>query len=391
MGNQYSEIAEGIVPFLAMEIMERGFEMVRAGERVIQLSVGDPDFPPPPAVVEETARACRAGHTHYTDSRGVYALREAIAEDCLRRRGVEVSPEQVVVTSGVSPALLMVCRLLIENGDEILVPAPHYPCYPNMVSACGGRPVLIPTRAEDGYQLDVDRVRAAITPRTRGILLASPANPTGATQPEEVVRGLAELGIPVLSDEIYDGLLFEGVKAYSPLGMTDECFVFDGFSKRYAMTGFRLGYVIAPEKALRPLQSMQQNFFISAGHFVQDAAIVALEQGAEHIEMMRREYDRRRKLLVAGLRDLGLAVPRAPTGAFYVLADARRFGTDSLRLAFDILERAKVALVPGRDFGEAAEGFLRFCYATSYEDIEEGLQRLADALPALLSAGERGP
>jgi len=383
MGTTYSEIAEGIVPFLAMEVMERGFEMVRAGERVIQLSVGDPDFPPPPAVIEEVARACRAGNTHYTDSRGIYALREAIAADCLRRRGVEVSPERIVVTSGVSPALLMVCRLLIEPGDEILMPAPHYPCYPNMVSACGGRPVLVPTRAEDGYVIDVARVRKSITPRTKGLLLASPANPTGAVQPEAVVRALAELGLPVLSDEIYDGLLFDGVTACSPLGMADDCFVFDGFSKRYAMTGFRLGYVIAPEKALRPLQSMQQNFFISAGHFVQDAAIVALEQGAEHVEMMRREYDRRRKLLVAGLRELGLAIPHAPTGAFYVLADARQYGSDSLALAFEILERAKVALVPGRDFGAAAEGFLRFCYATSYEDIQEGLARLGDALPGL--------
>jgi len=376
----YSAVAESIVPFLAMEVMERGVEMARAGKQVIQLSVGDPDFPPPPAVVDEVARACRAGHTHYTDSRGVYALREAIAADCLRRRGVEVSPERVVVTSGVSPALLMVCRLLIEPGDEILMPAPHYPCYPNMVIACGGRPVLVPTRAEDGYVIDVERMREAITPRTRAILLASPANPTGAVQPEAVVRHLAGLGVPILSDEIYDGLLFEGVRARSPLGLCDDCFVFDGFSKRYAMTGFRLGYVIAPENALRPLQSMQQNFFISAGHFVQDAAIVALEQGAEHVEMMRREYDRRRQLLVAGLRKIGLAVPRAPTGAFYVLADARRYGSDSLALAFDILERAQVALVPGRDFGQAAEGFLRFCYATAYEQIEEALERLGAAL-----------
>ncbi len=379
----YSECANGIVPFLAMEVMEQGMEKLRGGADVIQLSVGDPDFPPPPAVIEATARALHDGDTHYTDSRGTYALREAIARDCARRRGVTIDPERVVVTSGSSPALWMVCRLLLDHGDEIIVPTPHYPCYPNMISACGGRPVLVPTHAEDGYVIDVAKVRAAIGPRTRGILVASPANPTGAVQPPAVIRELAALDVPLISDEIYDGLLFDGATTTSPLGFTDGCFVCDGFSKRYAMTGFRLGYVIAPEAALRPLQNMSQNFFISAGHFVQTGAIAALEQGAEHVEMMRLEYDRRRRRLVDGLRELGLGVAKAPTGAFYVLADARQFGADSLALAFTLLDRAHVALVPGRDFGAAAEGFLRFCYATSYQHIGVALDRLALALPEL--------
>ena len=383
----YSARMEAIAPFLAMEVMERGMEMARAGLDVRQLGVGEPGFPPPPEVAEAVAAAVAAGDTHYTDSRGLHRLREAIAADCERRRGTAVSPGRIVVTSGTSPALLMVVSLLLDPGDELILPTPHYPCYPNMVATCGGRPVLVPTSPDDGYVIDVDRVRAAITPRTRGILLASPANPTGAVQPPEVVRGLAGLGVPILSDEVYDGLLYDGAVTTSPLGMTDRCFVFDGFSKRYAMTGFRLGYVIAPESAMRHLVSLQQNLFISASHFVQTAGLTALEKGEAHRRMMVAEYDRRRRVLVDGVRRLGLAVPVTPTGAFYVLADARHLGRDSLRLAFEILERTQVALGPGRDFGEIAEGFLRFSFAAAFDDITAALERLGEGLPSLAASG----
>ena len=383
----YSARVESVAPFLAMEVMERGMEMARAGLDVLQLGVGEPGFPPPPEVAGAVAAAVAAGDTHYTDSRGLHALREAIAADCERRRGTAVSPDRIVVTSGTSPALLMAVSLLLDPGDELILPTPHYPCYPNMVVTCGGRPVLVPTSPDDGYAIDIDRVRAAITPRTRGILVASPANPTGAVQPPEVMRGLAGLGVPILSDEVYDGLLYDGAVATSPLGMTDRCFVFDGFSKRYAMTGFRLGYVIAPESAMRHLVSLQQNLFISASHFVQTAGLTALEKGEPHRRMMVAEYDRRRRVLVDGVRRLGLAVPVTPTGAFYVLADARHLGRDSLRLAFEILERTQVALGPGRDFGEIAEGFLRFSFAAAFDDITAALARLAVGLPALASSG----
>ena len=387
----YAARTESIAPFLAMEVMERGMEMTRAGLDVRQLGVGEPGFPPPPAVAEAVAAAIAAGDTHYTDSRGLHPLREAIAADCERRRGVSIGPEQIVVTSGTSPALLMAVSLLLDPGDELILPTPHYPCYPNMVALCGGRPVLVPTSPDDGYVIDVDRVRAAITPRTRGILVASPANPTGAVQPPEVVRGLADLGVPILSDEVYDGLLYDGAVATSPLGMTDRCFVFDGFSKRYAMTGFRLGYVIAPKAAMRQLVSLQQNLFISASHFVQTAGLTALGAGEPHRRMMVAEYDRRRRVLVDGVRRLGLAVPVTPVGAFYVLADARHLGRDSLGLAFEILERTQVALGPGRDFGEIAEGFLRFSFAAAYDDIATALERLGVGLPALASGRESAP
>ena len=386
MSVSYSSRSESILPFLAMEVMERGMAMAHSGIDVVQLGVGEPGFSPPPEVIASVAAAVAAGDTHYTDSRGLYALREAIAADCQRRRGVAVSPDQILVTSGSSPALLLVFNLLLDPGEEIIMPTPHYPCYPNMVAVCGGRSVLVPTSPDDGYRIDVDRVRAAITPRTKGILVASPANPTGAVQPPDVMRALSDLGVPVLSDEVYDGLLFDGATNTSPLSMTDDCFVFDGFSKRYAMTGFRLGYVIAPESAMRALVCMQQNLFISTAHFVQTVGLTALEHGDAHLQTMLAEYDRRRHLLVDGVRSLGLSVPVTPTGAFYVLADARYLGADSLALAFDILEHARVALGPGRDFGEIAEGFLRFSFATAYDEIAKALERLRDVLPSMVAA-----
>ncbi len=253
---QLSPFTDHLQPFLAMEIMERGMHLQREGHEVLQLCVGEPDFAPPDEVVIAATRALQDGETHYTDSRGLRELREAIAHDCLKRRGIEVSPDRILVTSGTSPAISMVLRLLLSPGDELILPTPHYPCYVNMVALCGARCVLVPTRAEQGYRIDVAKVRAAIGPRTRAIVVASPANPTGAVQPPEVMRALADLGLPLLSDEIYDGLLFDGARAYSPLGDSEQCFVFDGFSKRHAMTGFRLGYVIAPMEVARTLQIM---------------------------------------------------------------------------------------------------------------------------------------
>jgi aspartate/methionine/tyrosine aminotransferase len=229
----------------------------------------------------------------------------------------------------------------------------------------------------------VAKVREAVTPRTRAIFLASPANPTGAVQPREVVVGLAELGIPILSDEIYDGLTYDDAEVTSPLGFSEDTYVLDGFSKRYAMTGFRLGYLIAPKKAMRPLQSLMQSFFISTSQFVQQAGIAALADGADHVAQMRDEYAVRRRLLIDGLRDLGLSIPIDPPGAFYILVDMGHLGRDSLTLCFEILEKARVALGPGRDFGEAAEGFVRFSFATARPKIEEALQRLRNTLPEL--------
>jgi aspartate/methionine/tyrosine aminotransferase len=357
--------------------------MEREGRRVIHLEIGEPGFPAPPAAVEACRAALTRGETRYTDSRGLAELREAIAIDKSRRSGVAVDPERVIVTSGTSPAMLLVFSLLIEPGDEVILPTPHYPCYPNFIRYCGGTPVPVVGDAADGYRIQPDAVRRSLTDRTRAIVLASPSNPTGAVQDQTTLRELARFGVPLISDEIYDGLVYDGARVISALEVSDEAFVLDGFSKRYAMTGFRLGYAIAPLEHIRTLQILQQNLFISANHFVQRAGIAALEEGEETVRMMRSAYDHRRRLLVDGLRELGFGVPQLPKGAFYVLADARAFGSDSRRLAFDLLERSGVATTPGIDFGEAGEGFLRFCYAAAEEEIVEALERLAPALREL--------
>ena len=378
----YSRRADLAVPFLAMEVMERALELERAGAEIVHLEVGEPDFPAPAAAVEACQRALADGETRYTDSRGLAELREAIAADHERRSGVVVDPNRILVTNGVSPAMLLVFSLLVEPGDEVVLGAPYYPCYPNFVHVSGGVPVYVETRAEDGYRLDPERVRSALTERTRAIVVASPANPTGAIQDRDTLEALANLGVPLVSDEIYDGLVYEGRSVTSALGLGDDVFVLDGFSKRYAMTGFRLGYVIAPARAARPLQTLAQSLFISASHFVQRAGIAALLHGGSTLLEMREAYARRRTLLVEGLRDIGFGVPTPPAGAFYVFADARRFGQDSRCLAFDLLERAHVAVTPGIDFGQAGEGFLRFSYAASDESIALALERLRVALPA---------
>ena len=380
---------QDVEPFLAMEVLERALVLEGQGASVLHLEVGEPDFPAPAAVLEASEAALRGGATHYTDSRGLLPLREAISADLGRRFGVAPDPARILVTMGTSPAMWLTFQALLDPGDEVIFGTPHYPCVPNFIRLAGGVPVPVPVDPADRYRLDPARVRAAITPRTRAIAVCSPANPTGAIQPRETLAELADLGPTLVSDEIYDGLVYDGERLSSALEHSDDAFVLDGFSKRYAMTGFRLGWVVAPEWAARPLQVLQQSVFISASSFVQHAGIAALEHGAADVEGMRTTYARRRDRLVGGLRRLGFGLPHTPQGAFYVLADARPFGPlghDSRALAFELLERAHVGVTPGIDFGEAAEGWLRFCYAVADEVIDEALERLERALAELPEA-----
>ncbi len=381
--------AEALEPFLAMEVLERAAELERAGIDIAHLELGEPEFAPPAAASRAVMEALARDETGYTDSRGLWPLREAIAEDLERRFGQSVTPERVLVTQGTSSAMTLVFSCLVEAGDEVLIPTPHYPCYPNFVRFCGAKPIFVPTKAENGWHIDPERVRRAITPKTKAIIIGSPANPTGAVQPREVMEALAQMGPTLIADEIYDGLVYDGVETTSAITLGENHFVLDGFSKRYAMTGFRLGWVVAPESAMRRLQILQQNLFISASSFVQHAGIAAIEEGAQMTADLVEACGERRTLLVDGLRRLGFGVDHDPEGAFYVLADARAFGDDSRALAFELLERAHVGITPGIDFGEAAEGRLRFCYALSPETIETALTRLEPVL-AELSSGASG-
>ncbi|MBK7950346.1 MAG: pyridoxal phosphate-dependent aminotransferase [Deltaproteobacteria bacterium] len=385
VGPRFASRTNALTPFLAMEILERAIALEQSGVSIAHLEVGEPEFAPPPAAVRACRAALAADDTGYTDSRGLWPLREAIAANLAARFGRSVPAERVLVTQGTSSAMTLAFAALVEPGDEVVIPTPHYPCYPNFVRVMGAHPVFVPTGAADGYAIDPDRVRRAITSRTRAIVYGSPANPTGAVQPREVVEALAALGPPLVADEIYDGLLYGGVKNTSALEVGDDAYVLDGFSKRYAMTGFRLGWIVAPAAAMRHLQTLQQNLFISASSFVQRAGIAALAEGQAMAESMRRACEARRDLLVGGLRSLGFGIDRDPDGALYVLADARRFGSDSRALAFRLLEEARVGTTPGIDFGEAAEGRLRFCYARSRATIETALERLAPVLERIES------
>lgn len=365
-----------LAPFLVMEVMERAQELERAGIDIVHMEVGEPDFDPPACVVEAARQALADGLTHYTHSMGVPELREAIAADYAGRYGVAVSPARILVTTGTSGGLCLLMAALLTSGDQVLLTDPRYACYPNFVRAFQGVPRSIPVSPESGFQLDPAAVRAAITPRVRAVILNSPANPTGAVQPSEVLRALAPLPLALISDEIYHGLEYEGTRAQTLLRFTEDAFVLDGFSKRYAMTGFRLGWLVAPPAWVRTLQKLQQNLFICAGSVAQWAGLAALREGAADVERMRSEFARRRRLLIDGLRELGFGVPAEPMGAYYLLADARHLGRDSLRLSRRILEEAHVGVAPGIDFGDQAEGFLRFSFTASSARLQEGLDRL---------------
>jgi aspartate/methionine/tyrosine aminotransferase len=376
-----SRRAREITPFLVMDILERAKELERAGEHVIHLEIGEPDFPTPEVIKAAAYRAMAAGETQYTHSQGLIELRQALCRHYLEKYGVSLTPEQFIITSGTSPAMVLIFAGLLDPGDEVLLTDPHYACYPNFLLLVDAVPKYVPVKEEEGFQFEPEKLASYLSPRTKAMIINSPANPTGTLLSPERMRQLADLGPYIVSDEIYHGLVYEG-KEHSILEFTDRAFVINGFSKLYAMTGWRLGYLISPPEFVRPLQKLMQNFFISANPFVQRAGIAALTQAGPDIERMRATYDERRRFLLAGLEKLGFRIKVPPTGAFYVFVNARHLSLDSYALAFDILEKAKVGVTPGIDFGAGGEGFLRFSYANSLENLAEALRRLEAYLAA---------
>ncbi len=364
-----------IEPFLAVEVFERAQELERQGIDVIHLEFGEPDFETPAVIQEAAHKAIKEGRTKYTASLGILPLREAIADHYRARYNVEVSPDQILVTAGTSPAMLLLFMLLLDPGDEVILSDPHYACYPNFVRYADAKPVCVNVDEEDGFQYRPEAIRQRLGPRVKAILVNSPANPTGTLLSPDRMAQVAQLGPWIVSDEIYHGLTYEGTE-HSILEFTDRAFVLNGFSKAFAMTGWRLGYLIAPRPFMRPLQKTFQNFFISTNEFVQWAGVAALKEAAEDAARFRKIFDERRRAMIAGLREIGLGVGSEPTGAFYVLANARRFTENSYEFAFKILEGAHVGVTPGIDFGQNAEGYLRFSYANSLPRIREGLGRI---------------
>lgn len=375
LDNHISLRSRDIPPFLVMDVLERAVEMERAGIDVLHLEVGEPDFDTPANIVQAGFQALRAGKTHYTPSVGIYELREAIAAHYGNTYGVDIDPGCVIVMSGCSPAILLSLASLIDEGCQVILPDPHYACYPNFIRFLGGAPVFIPTSSTQGFQIDPDDVKKMINDKTRAILINSPSNPTGILLEPDRMKALASFGPPVISDEIYHGLVYEG-KEHSILEYTDNCFSINGFSKLYAMTGWRLGYVICPPEFVRPIQKMIQNFFISPADFVQWAGLEALTNTSEATQIMKNTFNERRLYMLTRLRSIGFQIDVDPTAAFYILADARQFSDDSYKFAFEILEEAHVGVAPGIDFGDSAEGFLRFSYTNSMANIKAALDRI---------------
>jgi aspartate/methionine/tyrosine aminotransferase len=366
----------------AFEVLVRARALEAQGRNVVHLEIGEPDFDTPPHIVEAGARALKGGATHYGPSAGIPELRAAIAEDSTRWRGTRATPEMVVVTPGAKPIMFFVILALVDEGDEVLYPNPGFPIYESMIRYIGGNPVPVRLLEEKAFSLDVDQLCSKVGPRTRLIILNYPHNPTGGTIPEAGLRAIADVaakhGVPVLSDEIYGRILYDGEHrsiATMP-GMEPLAIILDGFSKTYAMTGWRLGYGIMPAPMAQVVAKLQTNSTSCTATFSQMAAVEAVKGDQSSVERMVAEFRRRRDVIVDGLRQIrGFSCVR-PKGAFYVFPNITGTGFSSRTLADRLLDEAGVACLSGTAFGEFGEGHLRFSYATSMENIQEALRRI---------------
>lgn len=370
-----TEKANSMQPFIAMDVMEKAQLKEEEGIDIVHFEVGEPDFETPSPIKKAAIDAINSGDTHYTNSLGKIEFRKELVNYYKRKYDIEISPNQIIVTSGTSPAMYLIFAAVLEPGDEVILSDPYYACYPKIIKFLGGEPVFVPVSEEDGFKYDIDTIKKYISPRTKLIMVNSPSNPTGMVYNKEELQSIANLGYHVLSDEIYHGLVYKE-KEHSMLEFTDKTFILDGFSKRYAMTGWRLGYLIAPHEYIRPLQKIQQNFFICANSFVQSAGIAALKECDDDVKNMAEVYNQRRIYILKRLKEIGINCKVEPSGAFYVLANIKEYSTNSLQMAFEILDKAKVAVTPGIDFGQNAEGYLRISYASSLDNIKEGMNRL---------------
>ena len=375
-------LVDKMTSFIVMDVLERANELQRQGVDIIHLEVGEPDFDVPECVTEAVVEAYKNHQTHYTHSLGDPELRQEIANLYKREYGVDVDKDQILVTSGSSPAILLTMILLCNENSEVILSNPGYACYKNFVLGAHAKPVNVPLKAENGFQYQVEDIKEKITENTAAIFINSPMNPTGIVLEESFMKEVSQLGVPVISDEIYHGLVYEG-KTHSILEYTDNAFVLNGFSKRFAMTGLRLGYLIAPKQYMPAIQKLAQNFLICASSTAQKAGIAALRDTSDYEKTMFDTYNERRLYLVDRLQKMGFTLPAIPQGAFYVFVDASKYTNDSLKFAFDVLEKAHVGITPGVDFGTGGEGFVRFSYANSLENIKEGMNRLENYLKTL--------
>jgi aspartate/methionine/tyrosine aminotransferase len=379
-----------IEPFYVMECAKAAFEIAAspacADSPMIFLNIGEPDFTAPAPVREAAERALRAGRTQYTQAAGLDALRERIAGWYGERFGLDIAPGRVVVTAGASAALQLACLALVESGDEVLLPDPSYPCNRHFVAAADGVARLLTASAAERFQLSAAAVRAAWSPHTRGVLLASPSNPTGTSIDPDEMRRIVEVvrahGGFTLVDEIYLALSYDERYGHSALMHGDDVISINSFSKYFSMTGWRLGWLVVPEALVAPIEKLAQNLYICASSVAQQAALACFEPASiAEYERRRAEFRARRDFIVPALERLGLPVPVVPDGAFYAWFDCSKHAASSWDFCFDMMRRAHVALTPGRDFGRAAaERFVRLSFASSMAQLEEAVARLGRVL-----------
>ena len=358
----------------------------QGGRPMIYLNIGEPDFTAVPAVVAAAERCMAAGNTQYTQATGLPELRQAIAAWYGTRFGIDVAASRIVVTAGASAALQLATLVLVDDGDEVLLPDPSYPCNRHFVAAAGGRPVLLPTGPAQRFQLDAEAVVQAWGPRTRGVLLASPSNPTGTSidpaERQRIAQAVRSRGGFTMVDEIYLGLSYDEAYGHSALAHGDDLVIVNSFSKYFGMTGWRLGWLVLPQALVAPAEKLAQNLYICASSIAQHAALGCFEPASlAEYERRRDAFRQRRDFIVPALERLGFLVPVVPDGAFYVYADVSAFSPSSWDFCFDMMQRAQVALTPGRDFGPyAGERNIRLSFANSMAELEEAVRRLAGAL-----------
>ncbi len=382
----------------AFSVLAKAKALEAQGREIIHLEIGEPDFDTPSHIVEAGCRALREGHTHYTPTAGIPELRAAIAEEVARSRGIAVDPAQVVVTPGGKPIMFFAILALVEAGDEVLLPNPAFPIYESMVNFVGGTPVFVPLRQENEFRFDLDEFRAGLSERTRLVILNSPANPTGGVLTPEDIASLAEIlrerpDVFVLSDEIYCRLLYAGsfasIASEEGLGPDGRTIILDGFSKTYAMTGWRLGYGVMPEPLAEEVTKLQVNSNSCTNAATQYAGLEALAGSQESVEIMLSEFRARRDLIVSGLNELPGVECIAPQGAFYAFPRIAETGHTAGALADLLLEEAGVACLAGTAFGRYGEGHLRFSYANSRENISRALERVGEVLARAEVRGSR--
>jgi aspartate/methionine/tyrosine aminotransferase len=365
-----------------MEIAKMAADLEQQGRHIIHMGIGEPDFTAAPLVIEAANRAMAEGKMQYTSAMGLPALRESISAHYRRVYGLDIAPSRIIVTAGASGALLLACAALIEKGAEVLMPDPSYPCNRHFVAAFDGQAKMIPSGPEYRFQLSDAMVRENWSSASRGVLLASPSNPTGTSiAPDElrkIVATVREKNGFTIVDEIYQGLTYDA-PPFSALSLGDDIIVINSFSKYFNMTGWRLGWLVVPEKMVPQIEKLAQNLFICASTIAQYAGIACFERESIAIyEARKEEFKRRRDYIVPALQSLGFTVPVMPDGAFYVYADCSERSDDADRLTIDMLNQAGVVLVPGLDFGtHAAHQYIRVSYATSMANLQEAVSRLS--------------